>query len=241
MAIQHTTQSFGHPPAVLHSHNAKEYLSAAVLEATWATGTVNHSTIPYNPEENGILKRHNRTIMNAVRYVSRNPSYWMRNGPMQTGMWYKNNLYWYIAPRAPVLTHNGMEVTSNYPLSPYFANWDIYRTQRNWQNEWQRETEKIYGNYGPYQCNCSDPKWEQPPHSYWRLSTATPSDRFETHPEAKFPSFAQILQAIPTHITPDTPAPPTHSDAKHYPYGADWTKAYDIAMENCRLKKKYYR
>lgn len=60
---------FGRPRAVLHSDNAKEYVSAAVKEATRMLGTDNHATIPYNPEENGIAERLNRTLMNAVRCV----------------------------------------------------------------------------------------------------------------------------------------------------------------------------
>lgn len=68
-AIQYTMKIFGRPTAVLISNNAKEYLSAAIQEATRTAGNATPSTITHIPEKNGILGRLKRTLINAVHCV----------------------------------------------------------------------------------------------------------------------------------------------------------------------------
>lgn len=68
-ALDHTKAIFGKPPVIIHSDKAKEYLSAAVQEATRRSGTATTTSIPRNPEKNGVAERVNRTFMNGTRCV----------------------------------------------------------------------------------------------------------------------------------------------------------------------------
>lgn len=50
MAIPYTKTKFGRPPTLIHSDNAKSFVSAAVQEATKLACTARSTTMPHNPE-----------------------------------------------------------------------------------------------------------------------------------------------------------------------------------------------
>lgn len=68
-ALNYVAATLGTPPQLIHSDNAKEYLSAAVKAIMSQYRTQLRTTIPHNPEENGIAERLNRTLMNGVRCI----------------------------------------------------------------------------------------------------------------------------------------------------------------------------
>ena len=51
----------------LHTDNGKEYTSNAFEAYLRQHGIAHQTTIPYNPQQNGVAERMNRTIMNMVR------------------------------------------------------------------------------------------------------------------------------------------------------------------------------
>lgn len=61
----------GHAPAVLHSDNAEEFISSAVMAAVRMAGTATTTTTAHNPEANGMTERINRTLMNGTRCILR--------------------------------------------------------------------------------------------------------------------------------------------------------------------------
>lgn len=67
--IKYTTETFDTPSLLIHSDIAKEYVSRAVREAIRATRAFTPTTIPYNPEENGIEERLKRTLLNGTHCV----------------------------------------------------------------------------------------------------------------------------------------------------------------------------
>lgn len=54
---------------LLNSDIGKEYLEAATKEAAISFGTLKTQAIPYNPEQNRIAERINRTLMDGARAV----------------------------------------------------------------------------------------------------------------------------------------------------------------------------
>ena len=51
----------------LHTDNGKEYTSNAFEDYLRQHGIAHQTTVPYNPQQNGVAERMNRTIMNMVR------------------------------------------------------------------------------------------------------------------------------------------------------------------------------
>lgn len=68
-ALAYSKKIRGDVPAIIHSDNAKEYVAHATIEAARQFGTTTSTTVPHNPEENGLAERLNRTIMDGVRCV----------------------------------------------------------------------------------------------------------------------------------------------------------------------------
>ena len=65
--LKHITKSKMHTPRVVHTDNAKEYLSCT-SQYIYNDNNVTHTTtVPYSPQENGIAEIVNRTILNAAR------------------------------------------------------------------------------------------------------------------------------------------------------------------------------
>lgn len=64
VAIKYVQTITGVPPLLLHSENAKGYLSEEIASVMVQNGTQIRTTIPHKPEENGISERINGTIMN---------------------------------------------------------------------------------------------------------------------------------------------------------------------------------
>lgn len=53
-------------PAILHSDNAKEYLSAATIDGARMNENKTTNTIPHNPDQKGVAERSNMTVMNGL-------------------------------------------------------------------------------------------------------------------------------------------------------------------------------
>lgn len=79
-AMEYTASIFGRPPFPLHYDNSKEVVGAAVREAAHTHVMVTRTTVPHNPEENGIAERVNRTLMTGTRCIlstaAMHQSYW---------------------------------------------------------------------------------------------------------------------------------------------------------------------
>lgn len=67
--IQYVHTSTGVPPLLIHSDNSQEYFSTAVASFMAQNGTNICTSIPHNPEENGIAESINSTLLNGVRCV----------------------------------------------------------------------------------------------------------------------------------------------------------------------------
>lgn len=55
--LQYKHNTIGKPPRLIHSDNAKEYLSAAVAAILQNAGTHLRTTVPHTTEENGIAQK----------------------------------------------------------------------------------------------------------------------------------------------------------------------------------------
>lgn len=64
-ALAYAKNTNGQFPVLIHFENGKEYLDSATVEAAKSVGTHMRTKIPYNPEENTIAERINRTIMDG--------------------------------------------------------------------------------------------------------------------------------------------------------------------------------
>lgn len=71
---------FNLPPRIFVSDNAKEYVSAQMMELLHSFNIQHYPTTPYTAQENGIAERLNQIFMNAVRAalytVDLPPQYW---------------------------------------------------------------------------------------------------------------------------------------------------------------------
>lgn len=79
-AIKYTIRPFGTPTLLIHSDNAKDYVSTAVREVVPASGHYTLTSIPYNPGQNGLAERLNGTLLNVTGCI-----------PATTGMYEE---YW---------------------------------------------------------------------------------------------------------------------------------------------------
>lgn len=238
-AIKYTADATGRPPRIIHSDNAKEYLSQAVQAAASAAGVRTQSTIPYNPEENGVAERINRTIMNGVRCV------------LQTAK--IDKAYWPfaicdIAFKHSLLTH------STTGISPYSVWHDT---------QIQMPTLYAFGQLGymphqPQKGKLSDHgqicrylsmtslKHGLVEHNNGAIRRIRLTDFHPVYPTndpvqntpAAFVSFKKRLAVTPSTITPDTTAPLNLAHALKFPDRLAWQQAHDLAirkLENERV------
>lgn len=67
-SFNYKNTTFG-APRLLHTDKSKDFSSLAVKKATRAVAIAIRTTIPQNPEENGLAKWVNRTLMNCKRGI----------------------------------------------------------------------------------------------------------------------------------------------------------------------------
>lgn len=68
-AVHHGKAKTGYFSRIIYADNTAEYIISAVKNTMDKCGGVVHTTIPHNPEENGITERVNRTLLDAIRSV----------------------------------------------------------------------------------------------------------------------------------------------------------------------------
>lgn len=68
-AMEYGAAQTGRSPRIFYADNAAEYISAPVRQLMTTSEGELRTTIPYNPEENGISERVNRTLLEGVRSV----------------------------------------------------------------------------------------------------------------------------------------------------------------------------
>ena len=80
---------------VLRSNNVGEFNSHAFNDLCSNAGTCRQLTIPYNPHQNGIVKRKNRTICEVAKSM-------MHDQDLSTSLWAKStSTFVYIHNRIP--------------------------------------------------------------------------------------------------------------------------------------------
>jgi transposase InsO family protein len=65
--VNRATNSSGKKVKIPRSHNGGEYCSNAFVDYLKENGIVHQTTVPYNPAQNGVADRMNRTLLETTR------------------------------------------------------------------------------------------------------------------------------------------------------------------------------
>lgn len=65
--INYVSTKFGRKPEIIRSDHGKEYVNKELEQLYLDYGIKTQYTIPYNPEQNGVAERKNRTLVEAAR------------------------------------------------------------------------------------------------------------------------------------------------------------------------------
>ena len=87
----------------LRTDNGKEYLSNAFKDFLKSEGISHQLSVEYTPQQNGVAKCKNRTLIEMARYI-------MLQGNLPQSLWAEANAAMYIRNRCPTKTLNGKTV-----------------------------------------------------------------------------------------------------------------------------------
>lgn len=237
-ALTYAKNANGQVPSLIHSDNAKEYLSNATQEAARSMGTNTRTTIPYNPEENGIAERVNRTIMDGARTV-------LATAKMPDEYWpYAVSD---VAFKHAFLVHASTDkipfniwTKTTRPLPPLFVFGQMGRIPKL-PHGGKLEPRGITARY----LGINDRKHVLVQTQDGNCRKIRAVDFHPSHKKADpthnttcaFQSFKQKLGIIPATVSPGTSPPVNVTHARKYPDHQEWALAYDGALRKLQDEK----
>ena len=123
----------GKPIKILRSDNGGEYSSKEFESFLKKNGIVHQLSVPYNPAQNGVAERMNRTIMESTRSM-------LSHAQMPNEFWAEAvNTSVYVRNRSPTTALNGITPYECLMTYPIYACSNVLRTciflrtrERNW-------------------------------------------------------------------------------------------------------------
>lgn len=237
-ALMDVRNTRGDVPRVIHSDNAKEYLAVASVAAAHQFGVTTRTTAPYNPEENGVAERINRTLLKAARAVLATAHMALHYWPMAVAnVVFKNNLLVHsttdriplhewsgtVSPIPTLYVFGQMGRIPNLPLTVKLqdrcqvARYIYTESTKHIKVQLQngRFTKVRIGDFHPI-INNRDPS--------------------KTHRHA-FASILKRLTVVPTVIKSGTPPPVNLNHARRYPDSSQWQIAHDQALQKLEMER----
>lgn len=237
-ALVYTKHNTGQVPSIIYSDNAKEYLSAASIDAARSMGTATRTTIPYNPEENGIAERINKTLLEGMRTVLATAGidqpYWPH---AVTDVAFKHGLTLH-ATTGKVPFHEWTGTVQSLP--PLFVFGQLGRIPQQPPGT-KLQSRSIVARYMSYhsrkhitvQLQTGDCRKIRAVDFHPIYHNADPT----VNHALSFLTFADKLKAIPRVVQPGAVPPINLSHAKRYPDSMQWRDTYEEAIMKLQQEK----